>query len=145
MPTIADALGKSGVVGADQDALTTLIATGLGVGAGSGSGAIGAVAGGSSAAGVEVFNRQLHKEQEIPLLKKKAEELEAIQGKPQSSARWEDLLLIASGAEVDAADQARLKGLMQQSSGNDPESVAFVRDMAIAYDMVAQLAAQKSL
>ncbi|WP_232539756.1 hemagglutinin repeat-containing protein [Pseudomonas chlororaphis] len=68
MPTIADALGKSGVVGADQDALTTLITTGLGAGAGSGSGAIGAIAGGGNAAGVDVYNRQLHA-QEINKIK----------------------------------------------------------------------------
>ncbi|WP_415765245.1 hemagglutinin repeat-containing protein [Pseudomonas sp. ZB1P45] len=143
MPTIADALRNSGLTNAQQNDLGTLIASGLGAMAGSGGGTSGAITAVNSAAGVDMFNRQLHKHQEIPLLKKKAEELEKTQGQPESSARWEDLLLIASGAEVDAVDLARLTSIMKQAIGNDPESAAFVRDMGVAYEAVAQLSAQK--
>ncbi|UWF47183.1 hemagglutinin repeat-containing protein [Pseudomonas sp. N3-W] len=143
MPAIGDVLGKSGLTEREQSSFSTLIAAGLGVAAGASGGASGAITGGNSAVGVEMFNRKLHKEQETPLLKKKAEELEATRGKPRSSARWEDLLLMASGAEVDAVDLTRLTKLMKLATGNDPESESFAQDMGVAYDVVAKLAAQK--
>lgn len=143
MPAIAAALEKSGVAETDQAALTTIIATGLGSAVGATGGAAGVVAGANAAHDVELFNRKLHKEQEIPLLEKKAQELEAERGKPQSSALWEDLLLIAAGTQVDAVDQKRLQGILQHTNSNDPESAAFVQDLAVAYDEIAKLAAQK--
>lgn len=60
MPAIADALGKNGIVGADQDALATLIATGVGTVAGAGRGVDGSVVAGGNAVSVDVYNRQIH-------------------------------------------------------------------------------------
>jgi len=142
MPAIADALGKSGLKEKDQDSLTTMIAAGLGASVGASGGLTGAVVASNSAAGVDAFNRKLHRDQEVPLLKKKAEQLEEA-GATKSGARWEDLLLIASAANVDGADLVRLNALMQRASGSDPESEAFATDMGVAYDVVAKLAAQK--
>nr|WP_238542590.1 hemagglutinin repeat-containing protein [Pseudomonas sp. GM102] len=143
MPFIEAALERSGIVGTEQAALTTIIATGLGSAVGSTGGTAGAVTGANAARNVELFNRKLHKEQEIPLLEKKAQELEKERGKPESSALWEDLLLIAAGTQVDAVDQKRLQGILQLANSDDPESAAFIRDLAVAYDVVAKLSAQK--
>ncbi|WP_256662999.1 hemagglutinin repeat-containing protein [Pseudomonas sp. 91RF] len=143
MPMIGKALHDSGLTDAQQSALGTLIASGLGAAAGSAGGASGTVTAVNSASGVEMFNRQLHKQQEVPLLKKKADELEKTLGKPRSSSSWEDLLMLAAGAEVDEAHLASLKSVMQKAVGSDPESENFARDMGVAYDMIAQLSAQK--
>ncbi|WP_454835974.1 two-partner secretion domain-containing protein [Pseudomonas lini] len=143
MPMIAEALRNSGLSEQQQNALGTLIASGLGAAAGSGGGVTGATTAVNSASGVEMFNRQLHKQQEIPLLKKKADELEKTLGKPRSGARWEDLLMLAAGAQVDAAGLENLKSVMQKAVGNDPESENFARDMGNAYDAINQLSAQK--
>jgi len=144
MPMIAKALKDSGLSDKQQDSLATLIASGLGAAAGSGGGATGATTAVTSATGVEMFNRQLHKQQEIPLLKKKAEELQGLLGTPHSSARWEDLLLLAAGAEVDAAHLESLKSVMQKTMGNDSESEGFAIDMGVAYEAISQLTAQKT-
>ncbi|WP_445178662.1 cytidine deaminase-like fold-containing protein [Pseudomonas sp. McL0111] len=143
MPMIVKALKDSGLNDKQQDALATLIASGLGAAAGSGGGATGATTAVTSSTGVEMFNRQLHKQQEIPLLKKKAEELQGLLGKPRSSARWEDLLMLAAGAEVDAVGLEHLKSVMQKAVGNDPESFAFAEDMDHAYAAMNQLSNQK--
>jgi filamentous hemagglutinin len=143
MPMIAKALKDSGLSDKQQDSLATLIASGLGAAAGSGGGATGATTAVTSSTGVEMFNRQLHKQQEIPLLKKKAEELQGLLGKPRSSARWEDLLMLAAGAEVDAVGLEHLKSVMQKAVGNDPESFAFAEDMDHAYAAITQLSNQK--
>jgi filamentous hemagglutinin len=143
MPMIAKALKDSGLNDKQQDALATLIASGLGAAAGSGGGATGATTAVTSSTGVEMFNRQLHKQQEVPLLKKKAEELQGLLGKPRSSARWEDLLMLAAGAEVDAVGLEHLKSVMQKAVGNDPESFAFAEDMDHAYAAITQLSNQK--
>ena len=143
MPSVGQALKDSGLSRTEQDAVASLIAAGVGTVAGSGGGAHGAVVAGGVGFGVEAFNRQLHKQQEIPVLEKKAEELDKTLGKPGSSARWIDLLMIAAGGAVDAADEARLNGLVMQSQGNDPESRRFIDDLNIAKGIVAQLAAQK--
>jgi filamentous hemagglutinin len=143
MPMIVKVLKDSGLNDKQQDALATLIASGLGAAAGSGGGATGATTAVTSSTGVEMFNRQLHKQQEIPLLKKKAEELQGLLGKPRSSARWEDLLMLAAGAEVDAVGLEHLKSVMQKAVGNDPESFAFAEDMDHAYAAITQLSNQK--
>jgi filamentous hemagglutinin len=142
MPMIAKALKESGLNDKQQDSLATLIASGLGAAAGSGGGATGSITAVNSASGVDMFNRQLHKQQEIPLLKKKADELQA-QRASRSGARWEDLLLLAAGAEVDAAGLEHLKSVMQNAVGNDPESRNFAEDMGDAYAAITQLSNQK--
>ncbi|WP_241662938.1 hemagglutinin repeat-containing protein [Pseudomonas sp. Sample_9] len=142
MPMIAKLLKDSGLSKEQQDALGTLIASGLGAAAGSSGGAAGATTAANSASGVETFNRQLHRQQEVPLLKKQAEEL-AARGPSRSGARWEDLLLLAAGAEVDAVGLAHLKSVMSKAVGNDPESRNFAEDMGDAYVAINQLADQK--
>ncbi|SDL39184.1 hemagglutinin repeat-containing protein [Pseudomonas indica] len=67
LPVIADALAKSGLGESDQKALATLIATGVGTSVGSGSG--GKVVAGGTAAGVELYNRQLHEREQEWLMK----------------------------------------------------------------------------
>ena len=143
MPSIDQALAGSGMSKSERDAVASLIASGIGAAAGSGNGAGGAVVAGGAGFGVEAFNRQLHKQQEIPVLEKKADELDNTLGKPGSSARWIDLLMIAAGGSVDAADEARLNGLVLQSQGNDPESQRFMEDLDVAKGIIDQLAAQK--
>ncbi|AIS14351.1 hemagglutinin [Pseudomonas chlororaphis subsp. aurantiaca] len=142
MPAIAEALGKTGIEQSNQEAIATLIATGLGASAGSLGGTAGAIAGGGSGAGVEVNNRQHHRDQELPLLKKKAEELEQTLGKPKSDALWEDLLLLASGEKIDAVEKARLEALVEKW-GSDPTTDWFKRDLDVAKNAVKQLADQK--
>ncbi|QLG91201.1 hemagglutinin repeat-containing protein [Pseudomonas yamanorum] len=143
MPFIGKALSDSAMTVADQNALASLISTGVGVAVGSSNGTNGAVVAGGTAYGVDAFNRQLHKQQEIPVLEKKAEELEKTLGKPGSSSRWIDLLMIAAGGAIDVADEARLNQLVLQSQGNDPQSQHFAEDLNVAKGIVAQLAAQK--
>ncbi|MCD5970388.1 two-partner secretion domain-containing protein [Pseudomonas quasicaspiana] len=143
IPSLSQAMLKSGMSEADTDTVSALIAAGVGTTVGSANGVSGAAVAGSTAVDVERFNRQLHKSQELPILKKKAEELDATGRKTRSGALWEDLLLLASGAQIDAADQTRLKQILSKSSGSDPESRNFAEDMSYAYDVVAQLAAKK--
>ncbi|WP_256582469.1 hemagglutinin repeat-containing protein [Pseudomonas sp. Irchel 3A5] len=143
VPSISQAMLKSGMSEADTDTVSALIAAGVGTTVGSANGVSGAAVAGSTAVDVERFNRQLHKSQELPILKKKAGELEATVGETRSGALWQDLLLLASGAQIDAADQTRLKQILSKSSGSDPESRDFAEDMSVAYGVVTQLAAQK--
>ncbi|WP_138737912.1 hypothetical protein [Pseudomonas sp. FSL W7-0098] len=143
MPSVGQALKDSGLSRQEQDAIAALIATGVGASAGAGSGPGEAVVAGGAGFGVEAFNRQLHKQQEIPVLEKKAEELYKTLGAPRSSALWLDLLMIAAGGALDAADEARLSGLVAQSTGNDPQSRNFIDDLNIAKGIIGQLAAQK--
>ena len=143
MPSVSQALKDSGLSRQEQDAIAALIATGVGASAGAGSGPGEAVVAGGAGFGVEAFNRQLHKQQEIPVLEKKAEELYKTLGAPRSSALWLDLLMIAAGGALDAADEARLSGLVAQSTGNDPQSRNFIDDLNIAKGIIGQLAAEK--
>ena len=142
IPAITDALEKNQIKGTDQDALASLIAAGVGTVVGAGNGVNGSIVAGGTANSVEVFNRRLHKTQEVPILEKKAEELEK-RGKAESSTRLIDLLMIAAGGAVDKADEARLNALVQQSKGKDTESERFMEDLNTAKGIVAQLAAQE--
>ncbi|XXE00003.1 hemagglutinin repeat-containing protein [Pseudomonas sp. Z3-6] len=142
MPAIGDALRSSGMSEIDQETIGSLIATGIGAGAGSGKGVSGSSVAAGTSYGVEVFNRQLHLTQEVPILKRKAEELEKTRGKPKSDALWEDLLRMAAGSNVDAVEKARLDGL-QEKWGNDPTRDWLDRDLAIAKDVIQELADQK--
>lgn len=60
MPIVADALKNTVDERHNRDAISALIATGVGAGVGSGAGLPGAAVGGTSAAKVEMFNRQMH-------------------------------------------------------------------------------------
>ncbi|MGC5700174.1 hemagglutinin repeat-containing protein [Pseudomonas sp. NFXW11] len=142
MPAIAEALKSSGIESHNQDAIATLIATSLGGSFGAVGGISGSVVAGGNASGVDVYNRKMHREQEIPLLKKKAEELEKKFGKPESDALWEDLLLLASGAKLDEGEKARLDAL-DKRWGNDPTADWFRLELGIAKEEVRKLADQK--
>ncbi|WP_242001088.1 hemagglutinin repeat-containing protein [Pseudomonas sp. CFBP13509] len=142
MPSIAKALENSKLSKVSQENITALVATGIGAGAGAGNGTGGAVVGAGTGYGVEVFNRQLHLTQEVPLLKKKAEELEEIWRKPKSDASWEDLLRMAAGSKVDVVENARLDAL-EKNWGNDPTRDWLDRDLAIARGAIQELAEQK--
>lgn len=72
MPTIADALGKNGIKGVDQDAMAALIAAGAGAVVGSGRGTSGAVVAGGNAMSVDVYNRAAH-ESEVAAIKAEAQ------------------------------------------------------------------------
>ncbi|WP_256659119.1 hemagglutinin repeat-containing protein [Pseudomonas sp. R4-39-08] len=72
MPSIADALGKNGIKGVDQDAMAALIAAGAGAVVGSGSGTSGAVVAGGNAMSVDVYNRAAH-ETEMAAIKAEAQ------------------------------------------------------------------------
>ncbi|WP_084335622.1 hypothetical protein [Pseudomonas indica] len=136
LPVIADALAKSGLGESDQKALATLIATGVGTSVGSGSG--GKVVAGGTAAGVELYNRQLHRT-ERKTLEEEADRLSE-KGRSQSGATWEDLLLLASGAELDAAENARLQAILAQFGPDNPEADVFARDLKVALGVVQGLA-----
>ncbi|MDO9342570.1 MAG: hemagglutinin repeat-containing protein [Pseudomonas sp.] len=142
MPSIAKALENSKLSEASQDNIAALVATGIGAGAGAGNGTGGAAVGSGTGYGVEVFNRQLHLTQEVPLLKKKAEELEKTRLKPKSDASWEDLLRMAAGSKVDAVENARLDAL-EKNWGNDPTRDWLDRDLVIARGAIQELADQK--
>jgi filamentous hemagglutinin len=142
MPSIAKALENSKLSEASQDNIAALVATGIGAGAGAGNGTGGAAVGAGTGYGVEVFNRQLHLTQEVPLLKKKAEELEKTWRKPKSDASWEDLLRMAAGSKVDAVENARLDAL-EKNWGSDPTRDWLDRDLAIARGAIQELADQK--
>ncbi|MCP2055748.1 UNVERIFIED_ORG: filamentous hemagglutinin [Pseudomonas fluorescens] len=60
MPIVEKALKNSVNDPHNLDAISALIATGVGAGVGSATGGAGAVAGGKSAANVDMFNRQMH-------------------------------------------------------------------------------------
>ncbi|WP_246750267.1 hemagglutinin repeat-containing protein [Pseudomonas sp. SWRI144] len=72
MPSIADALGKNGIKGVDQDAMAAFIAAGVGTVVGSGNGTSGAVVAAGNAMSVDVYNRAAH-EAEIAAIKAEAQ------------------------------------------------------------------------
>ncbi len=148
MPAIADALGKSGIKDTDQNALATLVATGLGVAAGSAEGASGMVAGAGSAVGVEVYNRQLHHEEEVAILAEvekdgfKKENLDKAtcfltncwaqfeRGSPEYSERFlSEVDMVGLSNELAWADAQRDKGLFNYTY------VDYVRD-AMTRDII---------
>ncbi|WP_416426987.1 hemagglutinin repeat-containing protein [Pseudomonas sp. App30] len=144
MPVIDKALADSGYSATDRASLTTLIAAGVGAGAAAATngGAAAQAVGAKTATGVDLYNRKLHQQQEVAVLKQKAEELKATVAL-KSDVSWEDLLMLAGGAAVDAKDQQRLLGILRMADGNDPESLNFLADFDQAMKVVNDLAAQR--
>lgn len=144
MPVIDKALADSGYSATDRASLTTLIAAGVGAGAAAATngGTAAQAVGAKTATGVDLYNRKLHQQQEVAVLKQKAEELKATVAL-KSDVSWEDLLLLAGGAAVDAKDQQRLLGILRMADGNDPESLNFLADFDQAMKVINDLAAQR--
>ncbi|WP_165497293.1 two-partner secretion domain-containing protein [Phytopseudomonas dryadis] len=91
------------------------------------------------------YNRHLH-DYEKQQLEKEAEKLRAETGKSKTGLPWDDLLLIASGAELDAAENARLQAVANIYGGeSNPEFQNFVDDMSRAYAVINDLASQNVL
>ncbi|SDM10710.1 hypothetical protein [Pseudomonas indica] len=119
------------------DALATLIATGVGTSVGSGSG--GKVVAGGTAAGVELYNRQLHPDEQ-KLLEKQAKELAKEKGISEEEATrrlaeafafytdadWQ--AVIAGKAEIDSATLIHL-GLALAPLGSRYDVVAIEGDV----------------
>jgi len=143
MPAIAKALEGSGLSESDRDVVATLIATGIGTGAGSGSGTAGQVIAGGSAGNVDLFNRQLHAA-ERKAIEAEADRLTKQTGSTVSSSgvTWEDLLLLAAGAELDAAEDARLSFIVAKYGEGNPEADTFARDFVVAAEVIQKLASQ---
>ncbi|WP_305592654.1 hemagglutinin repeat-containing protein [Pseudomonas sp.] len=143
MPAIAKALEGSGLSESDRNAVATLIATGMGVAAGSGEGIAGQVVAGGSAGNVDLYNRQLHAA-ERKALEAEAKRLAEQTGSTVSSSgvTWEDLLLLAAGAELDAAENARLQSILGQYGEGNPEADTFARDFLVAAGIMQELASR---
>jgi filamentous hemagglutinin len=143
MPAIAKALEGSGLSESDRNAVATLIATGMGVAAGSGDGKAGQVVAGGSAGNVDLYNRQLHAA-ERKALETEAKRLAEQTGSTVSSSgvTWEDLLLLAAGAELDATENARLQSILGQYGEGNPEADTFARDFLVAAGIMQELASR---
>ena len=79
MPSIADALGKNGIRGSEQEALAALVAVGVGASVGGRGTTAGAIVAGNTATAVEQYNRQAHPT-EARLIQKEADKLAAEAG-----------------------------------------------------------------
>ncbi|WP_241089235.1 DUF637 domain-containing protein [Pseudomonas viridiflava] len=87
------------------------------------------------------YNRLLHST-EKRVLTEEAKALESRLGKPSSSVSWGDLLLLASSAELDAKENARLQALLTSYGAGNPEGARFAEELLIAKTSVGRLAAQ---
>ncbi|EEB58967.1 hypothetical protein PSPTOT1_2129 [Pseudomonas syringae pv. tomato T1] len=65
------------------------------------------------------YNWLLHST-EKRVLTEEANALESRLGKPSSSVSWGDLLLLASSAELDAKETARLRALLTSYGAGNP-------------------------
>lgn len=86
------------------------------------------------------YNRQLHDFEKKQIVKEAAK-LTA-QGQSKSGMLWEDLLMIASGTELDAEGAMRLQGILNIYGADNPSDDWFKEDMARAFAVVDQLASQ---
>lgn len=66
------------------------------------------------------YNRLLHSS-EKKALADEAKALEEKLGKPRSDMSWEDVLLLAANAQVDATENARLQALVNSFPPGNPE------------------------
>ena len=86
------------------------------------------------------YNRQLHDFEKKQIVKEAAK-LTA-QGQSKSGMLWEDLLMIASGTELDAEGALRLQGILNIYGADNPSGDWFKEDMARVFAVVDQLASQ---
>ncbi len=110
MPAIEDALKNSGYAGSkeDRDAISTVLAASMGVVAGGGDATSKAMAG-STAAGVERYNRQLHPE-EVQRIKEQARKLAEETGVTEDEAARSMALALAFYVDKDWHDLISSKG-----------------------------------
>ncbi|WP_408636598.1 DUF637 domain-containing protein, partial [Pseudomonas agronomica] len=88
------------------------------------------------------YNRLLHSSEKKAL----ADEAKALeeQGKPQSDMSWEEVLLLAANAQVDATENARLKALVDSFPPGNPEGEHLAQDLLTATKSIQGLAAQNT-
>ncbi|WP_434682004.1 MULTISPECIES: two-partner secretion domain-containing protein [unclassified Pseudomonas] len=89
----------------------------------------------------QAYNRKLHTfEQEI--IGKEAQKLEQ-EGKSNSGISWEGLLSLKAGAEIDAADEAKLDAILGMANDRNPEKINLKADLARAEAVVTRLQSEK--
>ncbi|MFW0890318.1 UNVERIFIED_CONTAM: DUF637 domain-containing protein [Pseudomonas sp. JL1] len=86
------------------------------------------------------YNRLLHSSEKKAL----ADEAKALEkkGKPQSDMSWEEVLLLAANAQVDATESARLQALVKSFPPGNPEGQHLAQDLLKATESIQGLAAQ---
>lgn len=89
------------------------------------------------------YNRLLHSS-EKKALADEAKALEERLGKPRSDMSWEDVLLLAANAQVDATENARLKALVDSFPPGNPEGQQLAQDLLTATQSIQALAAQNT-
>ncbi|MBX8610463.1 DUF637 domain-containing protein, partial [Pseudomonas cichorii] len=90
------------------------------------------------------YNRLLHAT-ERKALNDEAKALEKRLGKPSSSISWDDFLLLASSAELDAAESARLQAVLASFKEGNPEQSRFKAELSIAMESIQHLASQNTV
>ncbi|MBX8536641.1 DUF637 domain-containing protein [Pseudomonas cichorii] len=96
------------------------------------------------AANATTYNRLLHAT-ERKALNDEAKALEKRLGKPSSSISWDDFLLLASSAELDAAESARLQAVLASFKEGNPEQSRFKAELSIAMESIQHLASQNTV
>ena len=89
------------------------------------------------------YNRLLHSSEKKAL----ADEAKALEekGKPQSDMSWEEVLLLAANAQVDATENARLQALVKSFPPGNPEGQHLAQDLLTATKSIQALASQNTV
>ncbi|MGX9565519.1 DUF637 domain-containing protein [Pseudomonas sp. CFBP 5748] len=89
------------------------------------------------------YNRLLHSSEKKAL----ADEAKALEkkGKPQSDMSWEEVLLLAANAQVDATENARLQALVKSFPPGNPEGQHLAQDLLTATKSIQGLASQNTV
>ncbi len=148
MPSIAKALADSDLSAADQKAITSLIATGVGSVVGSGDGVKGGVVAGGTAFAVDKYNRQLHPQEKalaLELAKKSNGKYTAEQIEAQmrlSFVKGTDITpgtdMVASGTGIYDPDGNWMatgdgKTYVQLPGKSDYQVIAYIKENTQAY------------
>lgn len=96
------------------------------------------------AANATSYNRLLHDEEKKSLTQE-AEALEVQFGKPSSDLSWEEVLLLAASAQMDAVENARLQALLASYPPGSPELQHFEEDLLTATASIQRLASQNKV
>ncbi|WP_434650257.1 filamentous hemagglutinin N-terminal domain-containing protein [Pseudomonas sp. D1-2] len=89
------------------------------------------------------YNRLLHSS-EKKALADEAKALEEKLGKPKSDMSWEEVLLLAANAQVDATENARLQALVNSFPPGNPEGQHLAQDLLKATSSIQSLAARNT-
>ncbi|WP_171016353.1 DUF637 domain-containing protein [Pseudomonas sp. F(2018)] len=131
----------SGLINGDQG-LELLVSQLVGI-------AVATATGGDPAKAAELtrnataYNRQLHS-YELKQLEKEAKRLQEELGVSETGLPWEDLLLLASGAELDATEEARLQAVMDFYGEGNPEYDTLIDDLKRANSVIEMLASRNT-